>query len=106
MKQNILRLFSTIAILLLFVAAADAKTRKGEKLLAEGKVAEDHGDWDKALDLYQQAVDDSPSDPAYMIAMRRARFQAGQKHVDLGQKLRSEGKVARSEEHTSELQSH
>ena len=31
--------------------------------------------------------------PAYMIAMRRARFQAGQKHVDAGQKLRADGKL-------------
>src|SRR6185295_17856264 len=59
----------------------------------EGLVAEGHGDWDRALELYQQAVDESPLDPAYQIPMRRARFQAGQKHVDQGEKLRSQGKL-------------
>ena len=77
MKQNILRLFSTIAILLLFVAAADAKTRKGEKLLAEGKVAEDHGDWDKALDLYQQAVQIVLRDKKASTSYIQRRLQIG-----------------------------
>ncbi len=39
-------------------------------------------------------MDEGPTDPEYMIAMRRARFQAGEKHVSAGQKLRSDGKVA------------
>ncbi len=71
-----------------------AGTRKGDKLLKEGKVAELHGDWDKALELYQQAADEAPSDTNYLIAMRRARFEAGQRHVQKGQELRRDGKLA------------
>ncbi len=69
-------------------------TERGTKLLKHGMVAENKGDWDTALSLYQKAVDESPNDPEYMIAMRRARFQACEKHVGEGQKLRSEGKLA------------
>src|SRR6202043_4046877 len=48
---------------------------------------------DKALDLYMSALDKNPNNPAYMIGMRRARFQCGQMHVNRGQKLRADGKV-------------
>jgi general secretion pathway protein D len=78
-----------------------AKTKKGDKLLNAGKAAEIRQDWDKALALYEQAIDEDPNDPSYMIAMRRARFQAGQKHVNLAQKLRTDGKL---EEALSEFQ--
>jgi general secretion pathway protein D len=71
----------------------DAKTRKGDKLLRDGRAAEAKGDWDLALQQYEGAVDEDPSDVAYLLAMRRARFQAGQKHVDAGQKLRTAGKL-------------
>ncbi len=73
-------------------SAMEAKTRKGDKLLKLGQVAEARGDWDKALEIYEQAVDQDPSDVAYLIAMRKARFEAGQKHVNAGQKLRVDGK--------------
>ncbi len=42
--------------------------------------------------LYQKAVDAAPGDLAYEIAMRRARFQSGQLHVDAGVKLRNQDK--------------
>ena len=50
-------------------------------------------DWDKAVELYVSALDKNPNNQAYTIGMRRARFQAGQMHVNRGQKLRTEGKV-------------
>jgi len=81
------------ATLLLAPAAADARTRKGEKFMKEGRAAEARQEWDAALGLYEQAVGEDPSDISYMLAMRRVRFQAGQKHVDNGQKLRNEGKL-------------
>src|SRR5713101_771373 len=96
MKTNYLRAFVGILLglgALAGAAALEAKTRKGEKLLRDGKAAEARGDWDTALGLYEQAVDQDPADTGYLIAMRRARFEAGQRHVDLGQKLRVEGKL-------------
>ncbi|HEY1859747.1 MAG TPA: hypothetical protein VGG61_05310, partial [Gemmataceae bacterium] len=75
------------------VPQAGAKTRKAQKLFDLGKAAEDKGDWDTALGYYVQADDASPRDATYMIAMNRARFQSGQKHVEKGQELRRQGKL-------------
>ena len=75
------------------VAAMEAKTRQGEKDFKAGQAAELKNDWDTAVTMYQKAVDEAPADLSYQIAMRRARFQAGQKHVDAGVKLRGENKV-------------
>ena len=78
---------------MLLVSGVQAKTRKGDKLLKEGQAAEARGDWDKALDLYEKAVDTDPGDIAYLVPMRKARFEAGQVHVKAGQKLRTDGKL-------------
>ena len=81
-----------MAMLVLLVGTLDAKN-KADKLFQQGQAAEQKQDWDKALDLYLQALDLKPGDPQYTIAMRRARFQSSQKHMNAGQKLRSEGKL-------------
>lgn len=75
-------------------AAIQAKNRKAEQFYKQGQAAELKNNWDAAVDLYQKAVDADPTDPSYEIAMRRARFQCGQKHVDAGVKLRSDNKLA------------
>lgn len=72
---------------------AAAKPRKAQKLVEQGRAAEDKKDYDKALELYEQAVMESPRDAGALLSLRRVRFQAGQAHVDKGQKLRSEGKL-------------
>ncbi len=79
--------------MILLVAGLQAKNRKADKILKEGQAAEDRGDWDKALDLYEKAVDLDPSDITYVVPMRKARFEAGQVHVKAGQKLRMDGKL-------------
>jgi general secretion pathway protein D len=89
--KHLVAIFLTIFILL--VSSVEAKSRKGDKLLKEGRAAEAQGDWDKALDLYEKAVDTDPGDIAYLVPMRKARFEAGQVHVKAGQKLRTEGKL-------------
>src|ERR1051326_3153806 len=94
LNQKYLRaVFAMAAALGLCLAPVAAKTRVGEKLLKQGQAAEAKGDWDTALRFYQQAVDETPTDPGYLIPMRRARFAAGQKHVEQGQKLRADGKL-------------
>ena len=82
-----------ILFMILLVSGLDAKNRKADKILKEGMAAEARGDWDKALALYEQAVDIEPSDIAYLVPMRKARFEAGQAHVKAGQKLRMDGKL-------------
>lgn len=81
------------AVVLLAGVSLEAKNKKGEKLLEQGKKAEAAKEYDKALDLYEQALATDPLDAAYQMATRRVRFQAGMMHVDRGQKLRSEGKL-------------
>jgi general secretion pathway protein D len=82
-----------VLLAVLLVSGLEARTRKGDKLLKEGRAAEARGDWDSALGLYEQAVDQDPSDIGYLAPMRKARFEAGQKHVNAGQKLRATGKL-------------
>ncbi len=79
--------------LLAATAPVEARSRKGEKLMKDGHVAEDRRDYDKALQLYEEALRIDPSDSSYQLAVRRVRFQAGQAHVDAGQKLRKDGKL-------------
>ena len=87
--------YALLGVLLLAAGATQsaARTRKGDKLLLSGRAAEAKGEWDTALDLYEQAVEQDPADTAYLLAMRHARFEAGQKHVDNAQKLRTQGKL-------------
>ena len=80
-------------LILLVAAGVEAKTRKGDNFVKQGRVAEARGNWDEALRLYERAVDQDPSDVRYLVVMRKARFEAGQKHVNAGQKLRVEGKL-------------
>ena len=89
------RLRAALAALLILVAAGallQAKD-KGDKDFRAADAAASKMDWDKALDLYMTALDKNPNNPAYMIGMRRARFQAGQMHVNRGQKARTDGKA-------------
>src|SRR6516164_10625841 len=87
------------AVLALLLAARglplglEAKKNQGEKFFKEAQAAEAKGDYENALKFYQQAVDENPTEPDYLIGMRRTRFQVGQKHVEAGQKLRTEGKI-------------
>src|SRR5580704_13967231 len=89
------RLRATLFALLLLVAVGvllQAKD-KGDKDFKAAEAAATKQDWDKALPLYMSALDKNPNNLAYTIGMRRARFQAGQMHVNRGQKLRTDGKV-------------
>src|SRR5205823_9793923 len=71
-----------------------ARTKKGDKLLAQGRAAEARKQLDDALDLFEQALSEDPGDPGYQLATHRARFHAGQVHVERGLKLRADGKTA------------
>jgi len=85
---------AALALVLTLLTPLDARTKKGDKLLAQGRAAEIRKQYDEALELYEQALSDDPSDSGYQLAMRRVRFQAGQAHVERGLKLRAGGKTA------------
>lgn len=82
-----------LALLAIAPPLMQAANKKGDKLLAAGKLAEINLEYDKALDLYEKAVAADPRDTGYLLSLRRVRFAAGQSHVDAGQKLRREGKL-------------
>src|SRR5215469_12526041 len=75
------------------LAPLQAKTRKGDKYLAEGRIHEVQKEWDAALDAYLKALAEDPAEMVYQIAVDKARFQAGQYHVDRGLKIRANGQL-------------
>jgi general secretion pathway protein D len=90
--------FRRLAVLLAIVgclaAPAAARTRKGDKFLAQGAAAEARKEWDSALDFYEKALGEDPADPGYQLAVHHTRFQASEFHVNQGLKLRKDGKLA------------
>jgi general secretion pathway protein D len=69
----------------------EARTKKGDKYLATGRASEAKKEWDAALDSYEKALSEDPSDMVYQMAAEKARFQAAQGHVDRGLKIRNQG---------------
>jgi general secretion pathway protein D len=88
-----LKIALATALLAAFASVGDAHTRKGDKYLSEGVQAEARKDWDAALEAYEKALAEDPTEVAYQIATKRVRFQAGQMHVDAGEKLRRAGEI-------------
>ncbi|HYW42379.1 MAG TPA: secretin N-terminal domain-containing protein, partial [Bryobacteraceae bacterium] len=92
-------LFNRItAILLAFLligpmSPVEARTKKGDKFLVQGRANEDKKEWDLALENYEKALSEDPSEMVYQMATMKARFQAGQVHVDLGLKVRAKGQL-------------
>jgi general secretion pathway protein D len=87
-------LLSLTALVACLAIPAAAHTRKGDKFLAQGKDREAHKDWDGALDFYQKALAEDPTDPGYQLEVYQSRFQASQAHIMQGVKIRKEGKLA------------
>ena len=74
-------------------ASLFARTRRGDKLYKQGQQTEARKEYEKALELYDQALSQDPSDPAYNLGARRMRFQVSQIHVEAGKKLREKGSI-------------
>jgi general secretion pathway protein D len=91
---NKLREFIVLLMVFLLLpgVSVEAKTRKGDKFYKEAQAAEAKREWDKALALYEKAIDEDPKEPNYQLGARRVRFQAGQAHVEKGMKLRKDDK--------------
>lgn len=70
-----------------------AKTRKGDKLYKLAQQAETRKEYEKALTLYDEALAEDPSDPAYNLGSRRMREKVGQTHMEAAKKLREAGKL-------------
>jgi len=75
------------------LAPIQAKTRKGDRYLAEGRAHEVKKEWDAALASYEAALSEDPAELLYQMAAQKARFQAAQAHIDQGLKIRDQGKL-------------
>ena len=58
-----------------------------------GNKAEALKDYDTALDYYNKALQASPNNTEYKLKAARARFEAGQWHVDQGRRLREQANL-------------
>jgi general secretion pathway protein D len=81
------------AVLLGPMTPAEARTRKGDKLLVDGRNFETKREWDNALAAYEKALAEDPGEIVYQMAAEKARFQAAQNHVNLGISIRSKGQL-------------
>jgi general secretion pathway protein D len=93
---NIRQLCSLLAcatMLWTSVLPAEAKTRKGDKFYKAGQKAEAGDDPEAALEQYELAMKEDPTDTAYQMGLRRARFAAAAARMNRAQKLRTEGKA-------------
>ncbi|MCX6593365.1 MAG: cohesin domain-containing protein [Acidobacteria bacterium] len=92
-RWTAVRCLALVLLVLVLGVLAQARTRKGDKALKAGDVAEAQQDYGAALEHYEEALKTDPRDPSYLLRVRKARFRAGQTRVDSGQKLRNEGKL-------------
>lgn len=81
------------AAMLASLAPLEAKTRKGDKYLAEGRIQEGKKDWDAALESFEKALSEDPAELTYQMAAQKARFQCVQMHIDKGLRLRGQGQL-------------
>ncbi len=86
------------ALLLVLLSATIALSappsgRKAKSLYEQGRKAEVAKDYDKALELYEQAMQEDPGNQRYELASRRTRFVAAEVHVNRGQALRDQDQL-------------
>ena len=77
----------------LITPPVDAHTRKGDKLLKDGQKAEAAQDYDGALTLYEQALEEDSREPAYLLATNRVKVKASEAHISQGKKLVEQQKL-------------
>ena len=82
-----------LAFALTLAAPAQAGARKAKKLYNQGRQAEFVRDYDNALALYEQALNEHPGHQGYLLSVRRMTFVAGQAHVGFGRRLRNDGNL-------------
>jgi general secretion pathway protein D len=87
------RLTAVVLAALVIAPVAPARTKKGDRYLGQGRVAEAKKDWDTALENYEKALSEDPAEIVYQMAAQKARFQAAQAHLDHGLKIRDQGQL-------------
>jgi len=93
LKHPITSILCLLLVATTLSSIAEAGSRKGRKLYHQARHAELNKDYDQALELYEQALDEHASHQGYLLAVRRIRFVAAQAHVDRGQVLKMQGEL-------------
>ena len=63
------------------------------RAFGRGEEAARAGNWDTAVDHYRQAVQKSPNNPEYRIALERAMISASQEHLDQARIAEARGQL-------------
>jgi general secretion pathway protein D len=87
--RNLTGRFTIVAFLAAVLVIAGC--RRGGADFSAGRRAEAVQDYDTALIHYERALQADPTNSEYKMKAMRLRFEAGQHHVELGQKVRSSG---------------
>ena len=80
-------------LVLIAAAVLLAGCPKGNQQYNAGSKAESVKDYDTALDQYNKALQAQPNSIEYQLKAARARFEAGQWHVDQGRRLREQSNL-------------
>jgi len=80
-------------LVLIVAAVLLAGCPKGNQQYNAGSKAESVKDYDTALDQYNKALQAQPTNIEYQLKVARARFEAGQWHVDQGRRLREQSNL-------------
>ena len=80
-------------LLALLIVALMIAACGGSRSFGRGDAAARAGDWDAAVELYRQAVQDDPGRVDYQIALERAMLNASTRHLDQARLLEARGQV-------------
>jgi general secretion pathway protein D len=80
-------------LVLVVAAVLLAGCPKANQEYNAGKKAESVNDYDTALENYNKALRAEPNNTEYKLKVARARFEAGQWHVDQGRRLREQSNL-------------
>ena len=89
--RHALGLLCLLLLLISLTTPIEAGARKGRRMYHQARHAELNKDYDRALELYEHALNEHAGHQGYLLSVRRMRFVAAQAHVDRGQALRSQG---------------
>ena len=82
-----------VAAMLVPTAPLQARTRKGDKYMAEGLAHQDKKEWDAAMEAFDKALSEDPAEMVYQMVSQKSRLQSAQAHVEGGLKIRTSGQL-------------
>ncbi len=88
-----MRLRFGLYLLFILAFASPIVAESAASAFKAGERSERKGDLDTAYQAFKMAHESSPSDPKYMAAYLRVRFDASTQHIHTGQILKDEGKI-------------